>query len=194
MNRTVLDEEEAMNGQTDNRAVLQGEVLALTQRSVRGREYELRRGNQVIGWLRFPPGRRSTALAEGIETGSITLTARSGRVVVAGGPDAAALIATVERERGGTAVIRSVQGPALRWQRAGRRHRWAIDDGDATLLRFSAAHGLLKLSVRITVQQEIPAPTVVLLCLVGGFLALRELQAEADGSAAVAGIVATGAG
>jgi hypothetical protein len=182
-----------MNGQTDNRAVLQGEVLALTQRSVRGREYELRRGDQVIGWLRFPPGRRSTALAEGIETGPITLTARSGRVVVAGGPDAAALIATVERERGGTAVIRSVQGPALRWQRAGRRHRWAIDDGDATLLRFSAAHGL-RLSVRITVQQEIPAPTVVLLCLVGGFLALRELQAEADGSAAVAGIVATGAG
>jgi hypothetical protein len=50
------------------------------------------------------------------------------------------------------------------------------------------------LSVRITVQQEIPAPTVVLLCLIGGFLALRELQAEADGSAAVAGIVATGAG
>ena len=169
-------------------------MLALTQRSVRGRECELRRGNQVIGWLRFPPGRRSTALAEGIETGSITLTARSGRVVVAGGPDAAALIATVEREHGGTAVIRSVQGPPLRWQRAGRRHRWAIDDGDATLLRFSAAHGLLKLSVRIMVQQEIPAPTVVLLCLVGGFLALWELQAEADGSAAVAGIVATGAG
>jgi hypothetical protein len=74
-----------MNGQTDNRAVLQGEVLALTQRSVRRREYELRRGDQVIGWLRFPPGRRSTALADGIETGSITLTARSGRVVVAGG-------------------------------------------------------------------------------------------------------------
>jgi hypothetical protein len=142
----------------------------------------------------LPARQTSTALAEGIETGSITLTARSGRVVVAGGPDAAALIATVERERGGAAVIRSVQGPALRWQRAGRRHRWAIDDGDAILLRFSAAHGLLKLSVRITVQQEIPAPTVVLLCLVGGFLALRELQAEADGSAAVAGIVATGAG
>jgi hypothetical protein len=170
-----------MNGQTDNRAV-QGEVLALTQRSVRGREYELRRGDQVFGWLRFPPGRRSTALAEGIETGSITLTARSGRVVVAGGPDAAALIATVERERGGAAVIRPVQGPALRWQRAGRRHRWAIDDGDATLLRFSAAHGLLKLSVRITVQQEIPAPTVVLLCLVGGFLASGSCRPRPTGA------------
>ena len=69
-----------MNGQTDNRAVLQGEVLALTQRSARRQEYELWRGDQVIGWLRFPPGRRSTALAEGIQTASITLTARSGRV------------------------------------------------------------------------------------------------------------------
>ena len=83
-----------MNGQADNRAVLQDEVLALTQRSVRRREYELRRGDQVIGWLRFPPGRRSTALAEGIETGSITLTAGSGRVVVAGGPDARHLLGT----------------------------------------------------------------------------------------------------
>jgi hypothetical protein len=32
------------------------------------------------------------------------------------------------------------------------------------------------------------------LCLLGGFLALRELQAEVDASAAVGGIVATGAG
>jgi hypothetical protein len=70
----------------------------------------------------------------------------------------------------------------------------AIDDGDASLLRFSAAHGLLKSSVRITVQQEIPAPTVVLLCLVGGFLALRKLQDEIDGGAAVAGIVAAASG
>ena len=91
-------------------------------------------------------------------------------------------------------MIPPVQGPALRWQRAGRRHRWAVDASNATPLRFSAAHGLLmKSSVQITVQQEIPEPTVVLLRLIGGFLALRELQAEADGGAAVAGIVGTGA-
>ena len=34
----------------------------------------------------------------------------------------------------------------------------------------------------------------MLLCVIGGFLALREPQAEVDGSASVAGIVATGAG
>jgi hypothetical protein len=33
----------------------------------------------------------------------------------------------------------------------------------------------------------------MVLCVIGGFLALRELQAEVDGSASVAG-VATGAG
>jgi hypothetical protein len=34
----------------------------------------------------------------------------------------------------------------------------------------------------------------VLLSVIGGFLALRELQAEIDASAAVGGIVAAGAG
>jgi hypothetical protein len=98
MNQTALEEEEAMNGQTDNRAALQDEVLALNQRSVRRQEDELRQGDQVIGWLGFPPGTRSTALGEASRP-AITLTARSGRVVVAG-PDAVATIATVERERG----------------------------------------------------------------------------------------------
>ena len=37
-------------------------------------------------------------------------------------------------------------------------------------------------------------PPGSVLCLLGGFLALRELQAEVDASAAVGGIVATGAG
>ena len=41
------------------RAVARGEVLVLTQRSVRRRDYELRRGDEVVGWVRFPPGRRS---------------------------------------------------------------------------------------------------------------------------------------
>jgi hypothetical protein len=35
---------------------------------------------------------------------------------------------------------------------------------------------------------------VVLLCLIGGFLALGDLQAEINGSTATAGIVTTGAG
>lgn len=183
-----------MNEQIDNSAVQRAEPITLTQRSVRRREYELRRGDQGIGWLRFPPGRRSVAQAQGNETGSLTLVASSGGVDVRGGPDAAAMIATVEAERRGTAVIRMVRGPAFGWRRTGRRHRWAVGAGEATLLRFVAAQGLLKSSVRITAQPGIPDRTVVLLCLIGGFLALRELQAEADGSAAVAGIVATGAG
>lgn len=36
-------------------------------------------------------------------------------------------------------------------------------------------------------------PDGMLLCLIGGFLALLELQAEIDGSASVAGVVVTAA-
>jgi len=169
-------------------------VLELTQLSARRRDYELRRGEQVTGSLRFPPGRRSGALAEAEATGSFTIVGSRGRVEARGGPDGAATLATVERGGGGAAVIHLADGPALRWRRAGRRNRWAIDDGGASLLQFSAAHGLLRSSVRITLHRELSEPVAVLLCLVGGFLSLRSLQADIDGAAAVGGIVATGAG
>jgi hypothetical protein len=188
------EQEEAVDEQPDDSTIRQGEALTLTQQSARRRAYELRRGDRAVGWLLFPPGRRSVALAEGGQTGSLVLTASSGRVEVRGGPDAAATIATVEPAPGGAAVIRTVQGPALEWRRSGRWHRWAINDGEAALLRFAAEQGLLRSSVRITVQQEIPEPAAVLLCLIGGFLALRSLKTELDGSAAVGGIVAAGAG
>jgi hypothetical protein len=187
-------QEEAVDEQPDDSTVRRGAVLTVTQQSARRRAYELRRGDQVIGWLQFPPGRRSVALAEGDVIGSLVLTTSSGRVEVRGGPDASATIATLEPAPGGAAVIRTVQGPALGWRRSGRWHRWAIKDGEAALLRFAAVQGLLRSSVRITAQQEIPEPMAVLLCLIGGFLALRSLQTELDGSAAVGGIVAAGAG
>jgi hypothetical protein len=134
------------------------------------------------------------ALAEGEGTGSLALIASLGRVELRSGPKAAATIATVERAPAGGAVIRTVHGPALRWRRAGRWHQWAIQDGDQALLRFVAAHGWLRSSVRITAHQDLPEPTAVLLCLIGGFLTLRSLQTEVDGGAGVGGIVAAGAG
>jgi hypothetical protein len=170
-------------------------VLELTQPSARRRDYQLRRGGQVTGSLRFPRGRRSGALAEAEATGPFVLVGSRGRVEARGGPDGAATLATVERQRGGAAVIHLADGPALRWRRAGRRNRWVIDDGGASVLQFSAAHGLLRSSARITAHRELPEPTTVLLCLVGGFLSLTSLQADIDGAAAaVAGIAATGAG
>jgi hypothetical protein len=180
--------------QPDNRAVRRGEALTLTQASPRRRAYRLQRGDQTIGWLEFPPGRRSVALADGNGTGALALTASADRVEVRGGPDTAPTIATIERAPAGATMIRTVRGPMLWWRRAGRWHRWAIQDGDETLLRFVAAQGWLRSSVRITAQQEIPEPTAVLLCLIGGFLTLRSLQTETDGAAAVGGIVAAGAG
>jgi hypothetical protein len=173
--------------------VRRGGVLTLVQRSMRRRDYELRRGDRVVGRLRFPPGRRSMAQAEGSKLGLLVLTSSSGGIQVRSG-EGDATVAAVEHERRGSAVIRLTQGPPIRWHRTGRWHRWAIGSGQADLLRFTAAQGLLRSSVRITAEQDIPEPAGMLLCLIGGFLALGELQAEIDGSAAVGSIAATGAG
>jgi hypothetical protein len=80
-------------------------------------------------------------------------------------------------------------------QRSARRRDHELRRGDQARgqLRFTAAQGFLRSSVRITAQEDLPGQAAVLLCLIGGFLALRELQAEVDASAAVGGIVA-GAG
>jgi hypothetical protein len=174
-------------------AVRRGEVLTLVQRSLRRRDYQLLRTDRDLGRLRFAPGRRSVAQAMTDQTGPLVLTAAPGGVEVRRRHDGATL-ATVERTRRGAAVIRTTQGPPTSWRRSGRWHRWTIGTGEADLLHVTAAQGFLRSWVRITVRQDLPAPGAVLLCLIGGFLALRELQAEVDAGAAVGGIVAAGSG
>ena len=174
--------------------VRRGEVLTLVQRSVRRRDYQLRQGDQDLGRLRFTPGRRSLAQADTDQTGPLVLTAGRDGVEVRR-LEGGARVATVEGGRRGTMMIRTPQGHAFGWRRSGRWQRWTIGVGQADLLHFTAAQGFLKSWVQITVQQDLPEPTAVLLTVLGGFLALRQLQAEVDGSAAaVAGIVAAGAG
>jgi len=174
-------------------AVRRGEILTLAQRSVRRRHYGLRRGDQDLGRLQFPLGRRLVAQAETDQTGALVLTAGLGGVEVRH-RDGVAMVATVEGGRRGTMVIRTAQGPAYGWRRSGRWHRWTIGVGQSDLLRITAAQGFLKSWVQISVQQDLPEQAAVLLSVIGGFLALRELQAEIDASAAVGGIVAAGAG
>jgi hypothetical protein len=178
----------------DSRGIRPGQVLTLTQPSRRRRSYELRRdGGQRIGWLHFSTGQRPVATAAGDEVGVLNLIASTRLVEVRGGQDAVAPIATIDRQPGGNAVIRCVQGRPLIWQRTGRR-QWMIGTGDADLLQVTAAHGLVRASVRVTAQHDLPDQVAVLLGLIGGFLALRQLHAEIDASAAVAGIVSTTAG
>ena len=173
--------------------VRRSEVLTLVQRSVRRRDYEQRRGDQDLGRLHFTPGRRSVAQADTDQTGPLVLTAGQNRIEVRH-RDSGAMVATVEGGRRRTMVIRTTPGPALGWRRSGRWQRWTMLAGEADLLRVTAAHGLLKSWVQITVQQDLPEQSAVLLSVLGGFLALRELQAEVDASAAVGGIVAASAG
>jgi hypothetical protein len=174
-------------------AVRRGEVLTLEQRSLRRRDYRLRRGDRDLGRLGFAPGRRSLAQAETDQTGALVLTAGRGRVEVRR-RDGGAPVATVEGGRRPGMMIRTAQGPVYGWRRSGRWHRWTIGDGQADLLGVTAAQGLLRSWVQITVQHDLPEPVAVLLSLIGGFLALGELQAEVDTSAAIGGIVAASAG
>ena len=108
--------------------------------------------------------------------------------------DGGAPLATVEGGRRRGMMIGTAQGPVYGWRRSGRWQRWTIGVGQADLLGVTAAQGLLRSWVQITVQQDLPEPVAVLLSLIGGFLALRELQAEVDASAAIGGIVAASAG
>jgi hypothetical protein len=173
--------------------VRRGEVLTLQQRSVRRRDYGLRLGDQDLGRLRFASGRRSLAQADTDPTGALVLTAGRGGVEIHR-RDGGAIVASVEGGRRGTMVIRTPTGPPLGWRRSGRWHGWTIGAGQADLLGVTAAQGFLKSWVQITVQQDLPEQAAVLLSVIGGFLALRELQVEVDASAAVGGIVAAGAG
>ena len=173
--------------------VRRGEVLTLVQRSLRRRDYQLLRADQDLGGLRFAPGRRSVAQATTGQTGPLVLTAGPGGVEVR--RHDGATVATVERARRGAAVIRAAQGPPSSWRRSGRWHRWTIATGEADLLHVTAAQGFVRSWARITAQRDLPEQAAVLLGVIGGFLALRELQAEVDASPAVGGFVAaTGSG
>ena len=169
--------------------VERGQVISLTQRSARRREYEMRTGDRALGWLRWRPGRRSFAQAEGRGIGPMELATRRGRVAVASVGSAEPL-ATVDSEGGGS-VIHVIEGHALRWEKAARGNHWAMRDQDGTLLVIAAFHGLLRSSVHITVARTMPEETVVLLCLIGGYLALSELQHKADLAAATAAAAAS---
>ena len=100
-------------------AVRRGGVLSLVQRSVRRRDYGLRRGDRDLGRLRFAPGRRSLAQAETDQTGALVLTAGRGRIEVRR-RDGGAPVATVEGGRRPVMAIRTAQGPVYGWRRSGR--------------------------------------------------------------------------
>jgi len=63
-------------------------------------------------------------------------------------------------------------------------------DPDGTVLAVAAFQGLLRSSAQISVERAMPEHTAVLLCLIGGYLALSELQYKTDLAAATAAAAA----
>ena len=166
-----------------------GQVISLTQRSALHREYELRAADRALGSLRWRLGRRSFAQAESRGIGPIEFATRRRQVIVARAGGAEPL-ATVNHGRGGS-VIHAVEGHALRWERTARRNHWAMRDQHRTVLAVAASHGLLRSSVHISAERAMPEHTAVLLCLIGGYLALSDLQHKADLAAATAAAAAS---
>jgi hypothetical protein len=183
-----MREEEAMNNPAGG-TVGPGQVISLARRSAWRRDYDMRAGERALGWLRWQPGRRSFAQAEGRGIGLIDLATRRRRVVVARA-GAAEPLATVDRGRGGS-VIHTAGGRALRWEKTARGNHWAMRDQDGTVLVIAAFQGLLRSSAQISVERAMPEQTAVLLCLIGGYLALSELQYKADLAAATAAAAAS---
>jgi len=165
-----------------------GQVISLTRRSAWRRDYDMRTGERALGWLRWQPGRRCFAQAEGRGIGLIDVATRRRRVIAARA-GAAEPLATVDRGRGGS-VIHTAGGHALRWEKTARGNHWAMRDQDGTVLVIAASQGLLRSSVHISAERAMPEQAAVLLCLIGGYLALSELQHKADLAAATAAAAA----
>ena len=172
------------------RTVGPGQVIRLARRSAWRRDYDMRSGERALGWLRWQPGRRTFAQADGRGIGLIDLATKRRRVVVARA-GAAEPLATVDRGRGGS-VIHTAGGRALRWEKTARGNHWAMRDQDGTLLVIAAFHGLLRSSVHIRVERTLPEQTAVLLCLIGGYLVLSDLHYKADLAAAAAAAARSG--
>jgi hypothetical protein len=166
--------------------------IRVTQPSARRSEYEIRAGERTVGTLRWRRGRRSVAQAEGVGVGSLELTAKRRHIFVSGKGAAGGRFATLEREGHGWA-IHLAQGPAFHWNQV-RPDRWAVSRDNTVVMEFAASQGLVTSSLLISVERAEREDMVVLLCLIGAFLALRALRTAVDASAAVGGIVATGAG
>lgn len=66
-------------------------------------------------------------------------------------------------------MICTTHGSVTNWRRIGW-HRWVLGAGEGDLLRVTAVQGLLRSSVRITVQRDMPEPDGMLLCVISSFL------------------------
>ena len=177
----------------DSGHIASGEVLSLTQPSVRRAMFELRQRDAVVGALDWRRGRRSVASARVQGLGSVTLAwRRRGRTEVrdeGAGND----VAIVDWDRGRTARI-TVAGKGGFVLRPSGRHRSEILRTSDELFVLRAVQSFARASVEITASTTVPEQTGLLLCVIGGFAALRELRAEVDSGAAVGGIVASGLG
>jgi translation initiation factor IF-1 len=101
-------------------------------------------------------------------------------------------VAVVEWDQARSARITLSTGEEFLLQGAGRRHRWEIRRGDNVLIDVTAFQAFVKASVEFRTNAAVPEETGLLLCVIGGFTALRDLRTQVDAGASVGAIVASG--
>ena len=138
-----MREEEATNNPAGG-TVGPGQVITLARRSAWPREYDMRSGERALGRLRWRPGRRCFAQAEGRRIGLIEPATRRRRAAAARAGSGETL-AAADRGRGGS-LIHVIEGRALRWEKTARTNHRAMRDQDRTLLVIAAAPGALRAS------------------------------------------------
>jgi hypothetical protein len=164
---------------------LAGSTLELVQPKRLRRVYHLRRGEEVVGALRWEGLWRPVIHLEADGVGW-TLR-RDGmwrpRYVVESDADGS-IVATFEARRSSGAGTVTVHGETLEWVRVGPRGRWGLRTPDgAVLVDFRGRRSRLEVTVAPEAGQEDALPLLVLL---GCFLMILQAEAAAASGAAAA--------
>ena len=162
--------------------------LVWTQPKTLRREYQLARGEELVGWLRFEKSFGSLASAEVASQG--WTFKREGffhpRATVRT-PGSDANLAVFRPNWSGTGAVEFSGGRMIRWHRTGFwKSGWSfLERDDRPLLHFKQHTGLMKISALL--ESESPTePELPLLAALGWYLLL--LNAEDESAAVVAAV------
>jgi len=170
----------------DTSNLFPGGPLVWTQPKALPREYQLTRGEEPVGWLRFQKPFGSLATAE---VGSHSWTfKREGffhpRATVRT-PGSDANLAVFRPNWSGTGVVELSGGRVIRWHRTSFwKSEWSfLERDDRPLLLFKQHTGLMKISALVE-SESATEPELPLLAALGWYLLL--LNAEDESAAVVA--------
>jgi hypothetical protein len=158
-------------------------VLTLVQPLARRREWELRRGDDVVALLKIPVF-RSGAVAEA--AGRTLRIERHGRIrpeYIVHGEEAGAEIARLRRE--GRLELLELSERTGAWKRLGRMEGFGfVDDGGEPFLRAKVRSDLLHSSGEVTLDAQLSETEALASALLAVYLLIRRNDRAANAAGA----------